>query len=101
MFCDNHNTIQLNIIHPLQMILDTPMPRVGKPTFFNKNFKINTMNDPANPPANNENPKNNITLAAQAFELPLDKKLAELLGSLNKLDFSMEFTIIIPKVEQM
>lgn len=78
MFWHNHNTIQLNIIHPLQVILETPIPKVGNPTCFNKYFKMKTMNEPANPPANKENPKNNITLAAQALELPLDKKFDEL-----------------------
>lgn len=57
------------------------------------------MNEPANPPANKEKPKNKMTLAAQACVLPSPKK--EFCPSVNKLDFSMEFTISIPKVEHM
>lgn len=68
--------------------------------FFIKNFKMKTINEPANPPANNENPKNKITLAAHALD-GLEDKNDEEFGSLSKLDFSIELTINIPNVEQM
>lgn len=57
------------------------------------------MKEPAKPPANKENPKNKITLAAQACELPSPKK--EFCPSANKFDFSIEFTMNMPKVEQI
>jgi len=31
MFWDNHNEIQLNIIQPLQIMFETPIPKVGNP----------------------------------------------------------------------
>lgn len=63
---------------------------------------MKTMKEPANPPANKENPKNKITLAAQAVELPDPlPKNEELFPSAIKLDFSIELTINIPNVEQI
>jgi hypothetical protein len=82
-------------------MFETPMPKVGNEYCFNKNFKMKTIKLPAKPPANKEKPKNNITLAAQALGLPPPLKNDELLASVNKLDFSMEFTINIPKVEHI
>lgn len=46
---------------------------------------MKTINEPANPPANNEKPKNNITLACHAVELePPPPRKDELLLSLSK-----------------
>lgn len=81
------------------MMLDTPMPKVGNVYCFIKNFKINTMKEPANPPANNEKPKKRITRAAHALPLPSPKN--RFWPSENKFDFSIELTIIIPSVEQI
>lgn len=99
MFCDNHNTIQLSMILPLHTIFETPIPKVGKVNLCIKYFKIKTMKEPANPPANKENPKNKITLAAQALVFSSPKN--EFWPSANKFDFSIRLTINMPKVEQM
>lgn len=92
--------MQLSIIQELQTMLDTPIPKVGKVMCFIRNFKINTIKEPATPPANKENPQKRITLATHVVRLPLVFK-KESLESLKRLDFSIELTIIIPEVEQM
>lgn len=51
------------------------------------------MKEPATPPAKRANPKNSITLAAAEEELPKEVE--------KRADFSIEFTINIPKVEEM
>jgi len=61
---------------------------------------MNTIKEPANPPANKEKPQNNITLATHAVLFPFELK-KELLESLKRLAFSIELTINIPKVEQI
>ena len=60
---------------------------------------INTINDPAKPPAKRENPKKRTTLACQAVDESLPRN--DVLLSDKRLLFSIRLTINIPKLRQI